>query len=301
MILDEDLIKAFLDNIDMGVYFVDGERKILYWSNGAERITGYKSSEVVGKHCSDDILIHVDEKGNQICFIGCPLSESIVDGEPKSAEVFLHHKDGYRIPVSVNIVPLRDSGGNIVGAVEVFNDISPKRQASEKIEELEKIAYVDLLTELPNRRFMEINLAARHQEMTGYGSPYGVVMMDLDNFKNINDRYGHDVGDRVLKMVANTLKKNMRENDIVGRWGGEEFLAIIPDVKEEELISITNRFHALVEQSIMFTENGSINITISVGATMAQPHDTIESLLKRADQLMYQSKNNGRNKVSVGF
>jgi diguanylate cyclase (GGDEF)-like protein/PAS domain S-box-containing protein len=294
----EAFYKNLLDNLYDGLYFVDKDRRITYWNRGAERITGYRSDEVTGRCCADNILKHIDEKGTPLCEGGCPLSETLADGGLRSAEIYLLHKDGHRVPISVRVAPVHDARGKITGAVEIFTDNTPHAAALERIAEYEKIIYIDPLTELANRRYTEITLNARYEEMERYGWPFGVVFIDIDHFKKINDRYGHDVGDEVLKMVARTLSKSLRSFDVLGRWGGEEFIGVIANVDADELIMTANRFRMLVEQS-RFAVGSPDRVTISLGATLARPGDTIADLLKRADKLMYESKAAGRNRVTL--
>lgn len=297
--VDNEFYRNLLDNLYDGVYFVDFERKITYWNKSAERITGYKSSELIGKHCWDNILIHIDDHGNNLCKRSCPLEETIADGHPRETEAYLHHKDGHRVPVLIRTAPIRNPAGTVVGAIEIFSDNSSKIAFLHRIEELQRMAILDHLTGLTNRRYIEMSLEARLSEMHRYGWPFGVLFIDIDNFKRINDVYGHDTGDEVLKMVARTFINNSRPFDTVGRWGGEEFVAIILNVSEDLLYSIANRLRILVEQSSLSADSDNIRVTISVGATFAQQTDTVETLLKRADQLMYQSKIAGRNCVTM--
>jgi diguanylate cyclase (GGDEF)-like protein/PAS domain S-box-containing protein len=294
-----DLHKNILDNLYDGLYFVDLERRITYWNKGAEMISGFSSSGVIGACCSDNILMHVDEQGTLLCNELCPLTATIADGTPRKAEMYLHHKDGHRIPILVRVAPLQDEKGTIIGAAEVFTDNSSHIAALQRINELERVAYIDPLTELANKRFTEISLRARFDEMWRYGWNFGVILMDIDNFKHINDLYGHDIGNRTLRMVAQTLLKNSRSFDVVGRWGGEEFLAIIMNTQKDHLTSIANRFRILVEKSGLFVDKDIVQATISLGATLAHPKDTAVDLLKRVDKLMYQSKASGKNCVSV--
>ena len=124
--------------------------------------------------------------------------------------------------------------------------------------------------------------------------------MDIDGFKRINDAFGHDVGDEVLKMVARTLSRNVRSGDMVCRWGGEEFVAIVAHLnRSEELMKIAEKLRLLVANSSVSSEEALINPHISVGATLCRADDSEESLLKRADRLMYLSKEKGGNSVSM--
>ena len=292
------LYKEMLDSFYEGVYFVDNSRTITFWNKGAERISGFNSNEILGKHCYENILNHVDDSGKQLCFDGCPLSKTIIDGQRRETGVYLHHKDGHRVSVSVRAIPLLIDG-NIIGAVEVFSDDKNQAEISKKIDELTTLALYDQLTELPNRRYLDSFLDNRLRDFKELGIPFALAMMDIDHFKIFNDTYGHDVGDLVLKMLAKTIKNLVRKNDLIGRWGGEEFLAIITGVSEEELKLILEKVRALVEKSVLRHENKPLNITISIGTTTASKEDTAASILKRADNALYMSKANGRNIVTI--
>ena len=299
MAIKTDLYKSILDNLSEGVYFVDRERRISYWNKGAERITGHRSNEVVGSFCRDNILNHVDGHGVELCRELCPLAKAMLEGTNQEAEVYLKHKDGHRVPVSVRGVPFRDSKGAIVGAVEIFSDISVKDRLTQRLEELRKMALLDPLTGMGNRRFVETGLNSRLNELQRYSWKFGLLFIDIDHFKKVNDSYGHETGDLVLKMVAGTLVHNARSFDLIGRWGGEEFVAIIVNVTGEELFRIAQKYLVLVRESSLLAGKDRISVTISIGATLARPDDSPETLLKRADQLMYQSKLSGRNCVTM--
>ncbi len=298
MMTNDALYRTLLDNLYDGVYFVDQDRRITFWNRGAERITGYLGSEVVGRQCSDNILVHVDKNGKRLCTEICPLSDAVNNRAERSKEVFLHHKNGYRVPITIRVAPIRNERGSVVGGVEIFTDNTPAAVALERLAELERLAYVDALTGLANRRYAEITLNARLEELQRYGWRFGVLFIDIDNFKEINDRYGHDLGDQVLKMVAKTLQNSVRSFDVVSRWGGEECVAVIANVESENLLTAASRCRALVEESSLSTDPG-LHVTVSLGATLARMDDTIDSLIKRADALMYRSKNAGKNRVTA--
>ena len=292
--------KNLLDNLYDGVYFVNRAREIVYWNRGAERITGYKGADIIGSHCWDNILTHVDIQGNSLCLTDCPLVKVITSGVEIRAEVFLSHKDGHRIPVLVRATPITDSRGRIVGAVEIFSDNSEKISALQLVEELQHKVFLDPLTDLANRRYVEMNLQVKANEKSRYGWDYGVIMMDIDHFKDVNDRYGHDVGDEALKMIARTLLYSSRSSDMVGRWGGEEFIAVISNTNGPKLRDIAERYRSLIERSGLPLGEKILRITTSVGATIAHPDESPESVIKRSDRLLYESKEAGRNRVTIG-
>lgn len=289
-----------IENIHDGLYFVDCNRRITYWNKAAEQMTGFSAEEVVGKSCSDNILTHVDSEGRNLCHGLCPLGQSIKDGKPREVEVYMHHKYGHRIPVSVRTSALRDDLDNIIGGVELFTDISNHRANEIRLKELEKIAMLDRLTQLANRNFIENELTSRFQEHKRYQVPFGILFIDIDHFKEFNDAYGHDIGDQVLKFVAQTFIKSSRPFDLYGRWGGEEFIGIIRNIEEKDLLHLGNKLRVLVQKSYIAHGKDKLHVTISLGATMVTDDDTIESLLKRADTLLYESKKAGRNRLTPG-
>ncbi len=289
----------FLDNLFDSAYIVDTNKKIVYWNKSAEILTGFDSNEVLGHCCSDNILTHIDSAGTGLCKTACPLSLTLKDFQPREAEVFLHHKNGMRIPVSIRISPIHNEHGEIVGAVEFFHDNNPKITLLQQIEELKELALIDPLTQLGNRRYIEMCLQTRLAELNRNDIPFGILFLDVDNFKRVNDTYGHDVGDRVLTIVAKTLLHNSRAMDIYGRLGGEELMGIIRINDGQQLHIQAERIRMLIENSYLIHQEKQIRVTVSIGATMAAKDDTLVSLITRADNLMYESKRTGKNRVTL--
>jgi diguanylate cyclase (GGDEF)-like protein/PAS domain S-box-containing protein len=289
---------GILDIMHDGIYFIDLERNITYWNKGAEDISGFSRDEVIGKSCADNILIHVDASGRQLCNVACPVNATMQDCMEREANVFLHHKKGHRVPVTVRTVPFLDDSGRVSGAAEIFWDNSEKVMDAGFIEELKKAALFDHLTGLPNRRYLEMRLKIAFDEMKRYGFLFGLIFTDIDHFKKINDKYGHEVGDNILKMVSSTLGSNLRSSDLIGRWGGEEFILVIKHLKKPLHINSTaEKLRMLVEES-GFNFNGEIiKATITMGAAVVKKGDTQEILIKRADGLLYSGKESGRNRV----
>ena len=293
--------KEIADNSHNGVCVLDLDRTIVYWNHGAERISGYTAAEVLGRRCYDNLLVHVDSEGRAMCGDGsCLAARSMRQDEPCEMEVYLLHREGYRVPVVSRTKPIKDTNGVITGAVEIFNENSRELAALERIKDLEKLSLLDELTGLGNRRHAEMHLQSRLDQLARYDWPFGLLYFDIDLFKRVNDIYGHDEGDRVLKVVAQTAQAGVRSFDIVSRWGGEEFTAIVENTDGPVLLAVAEKLRRLVENSPVVLGGDTIVTTVSVGATLGVPHDSIESLVKRADELMYESKGRGRNKVTLG-
>jgi len=293
--MNPDLYKDILDNLFDGVYLVDKDRRISYWNGGAERISGFSSDDVLGHCCADNILMHINAEGEQLCLGSCPLHMTLRDGMQREAEVFLHHKAGHRLPVTVRISPLRDESGVIVGAVEVFSDATNHKRIQEELSELRQFSLADPLTGLGNRRSVVREFERRLAEYKRFAIPFGLLFVDIDGFKRVNDTYGHESGDRVLVAVGKTLRNALRGIDTVCRWGGEEFLALVPRVDEPTFRAVAERMRRFVEGSPIPLSAGALQVTISVGGALAAPDDTLNSLTSRADAMMYKAKQCGRN------
>ncbi len=301
MKLEQGSYKSIIENLHDGLYLVDTNRVITYWNRAAEKITGYRADEVIGRPCSDNILTHVDKEGNRMCTTVCPLAATMADNIPREAQIYLHHKDGHRVPVSVRLSTMTDTEGEIIGGIELFTDISNQEVNMLRVKELEKMAFLDNLTKLANRNFIQRELQNRFEEIKRYNLPFGILFMDIDHFKNFNDEYGHDVGDLVLRFVAKTFASNSRPFDFYGRWGGEEFIGVIRNINRDDLINLGNRVRELVASSYIVNNlNQTLQVTISIGATMANEQDNVDSLIKRADELLYKSKSSGRNCLTFG-
>ncbi len=296
MVYDKSLVQL-MSSLDSGVYFVDRRRKIFFWNKAAELLTGYSSEKVVGSSCSENILRHITAEGKELCLHGCPLVGTISDGQVRQTQVYMHHRDGHRLPITVWAAPLTDESGATIGAIEMFTDQGDRSSLLKELEKLRHEVLTDPLTGLGNRRYLQIITNTRIEEAEKGSEGFGLLMADIDHFKKVNDAHGHNVGDRALKMVASTLGSAVRPLDAAVRWGGEEFILICPNVKPGVLGEIAERLRLLVEHSWLELEDKSLlRVTISLGATKFRKGDTLESIVARADSCLYQAKNSGRNR-----
>ena len=290
-----ELLDQFFD----GVYVVDRQRQIVFWNKCAERITGYGRDEVLGRCCADNILRHVSLEGQPLCENGCPLQATMLDAQTRTVDVYLHHKDGHRVSVQVRALPLRDEVGEIAGSIEIFVDTSRQEAMFRQLKELERSLYQDELTGIGNRKFAEVRLSELMGAFTEHGQTFGVLFVDIDLFKRVNDIYGHPVGDRVIRLVARSLQNGLRPTDRVCRFGGEEFLCLLPNLTVEEMLQVGERLRMLVEQSGLDLPTGTLRASVSIGGALCRSGDTSFAVIERADQSMYRAKELGRNKVVV--
>jgi diguanylate cyclase (GGDEF)-like protein/PAS domain S-box-containing protein len=285
-----------LENLYDGVYFVDRDRRILYWNKGAERISGYTAGEVVGKYCHANMLDHLNEEGCHLCHSGCPLVDAVSRGTSTVARVLLKHRDGRRIPVDIHVMPAIDDRGQVLGGVEIFRDASTAVALETTLKEMRKLAERDSLTGVANRRHLDEMLRLEHEVFRRTGQPFSVIMADIDHFKRINDRFGHQDGDKALIAFAHELEKLSRAHDLVGRFGGEEFLVILRETRLSEAIVIADLMRRAAPKASPI-QMPCQRLTASFGVAEADQTGTLEGLMRHVDRALYAAKASGRNCV----
>ncbi len=220
--------------------------------------------------------------------------------------LFLYFRSGVS-PVGVRSVILAFLAGNIIGlltSIRLYayrrNQYKAQHQEQLARQELERLATTDSLTQLANRhRFMEVI----HQEFERFRrsqAPFCLLSIDLDHFKHINDTSGHAIGDTVLKQFGVLASSQIRQIDLVGRLGGEEFAILLVETRLEQALDVANRIRELCEQAALQTPASKIQLTTSIGVAEVQEGDaSVDEIFLRSDQALYRAKQNGRNQVSL--
>ena len=176
--------------------------------------------------------------------------------------------------------------------------IATSISVTKRLEELQQISMTDSLTGLYNRRYLNQKIKQEYNCYLNTNSPFSLVSADIDLFKNINDLYGHDCGDAVLTSVTQDISKTVRTSDSIARWGGEEFLILLPATNREQAILLAERIRTAVEAHVYkFGNNKSISVTLTLGVAVANHADTIDKIIKRADLALYYGKRKSRNCV----
>lgn len=298
---ETDTYTWLLNELQDAACCVGRERRVVYWNPAAERLTGFTRGEVEGRCCGDNILQHVDDDGSHLCRGGCPLALTMEDGQSRETRMYLHHKEGHRVPVNVRCSPLRDAEGRIIGGIEFFSDASLAVLLQQRVEELESLGLLDRLTDLASRRYMELAFHQCLAELERYRWTFGVLLLDIDRFRRINLRNSPGSCDRLLRAIAQTLRHDCRPFDLVGRWGGDEFLVILKHVDDAQVTAAARRFRALIARTFVELGDGkTLSATASIGAATARPDDTMETLMDRLSRNVAASRRRGGNLVTFG-
>jgi diguanylate cyclase (GGDEF)-like protein/PAS domain S-box-containing protein len=297
----KNVVNTVLNQVQDAVVWLDRDRKVVYWNKAAEQISGKQASAILGKACFEEPALFVDSGGVNICRDKCPVAMTLKDGAPRTIEVYLLHKEGFRMPATLRIIPVFKAGGEIIGAVETFSSAAPKVTIPLSFTELEKMGLIETETGIPSKQYLDMTLNTRVEEFQKYGLSFGLIYVDIDNYGKILEKHGRFNASKIVRTVARTLYKNIRFFDIVGRWGTEEFLVVLLNIDDSRLDIVANKLRLLVSESYITTETGMLNATVSMGASLVLRYDTTESLIKRSEQLMMHSKWLGKNRVSMSF
>lgn len=293
--MDAEFYRGLLDSLAEGVYFVDRDRCVKYWNKAAERLSGYAAQEVLGNRGADKILQHVVMLGGSLCIQEYPLAATMEDGQVREAELYLLHKYGYRMPVVVRATPVRDSSGAIVGAAEVFRSNVKDMNVLEELEALHKESFTDQLTGVGNRRFANMTLKILETSSSGYGVPFGVLMVEIDGFSARSEAWGQELSGQVLRMVAQTLAKTLRSLDAICRWNGTDFVLLVAIANEQMLLGMAKRQRLLVETSSLDRGGEDITVTASLGGAVSRPGETAAEVVARATAQLRRSQAAGGN------
>lgn len=286
-----------LESMYDGFYLVDSNRNFIIWNEGAERTLGHSARQMLGSPWSPQQLSYCDDLGTPLPDDRCPMNVVVSTRKAMISTVRMQRADGQSTEVELQTIPLVDQHGRLQGTAEIFRDQRRTEKPAE-YRELKLAATRDALTAVANRGEMESQLQVMVKRFNNHadGEPFSLIFIDVDFFKNINDTFGHTVGDEVLVDVARLLQRETYSGELVARYGGEEFVVICPATELEQAHRRAERLRlAIPEADIAGIPN--YRITASFGVTEVEPGDTSEAVLKRADKALYAAKNTGRNKT----
>jgi PAS domain S-box-containing protein/diguanylate cyclase (GGDEF)-like protein len=291
--LDPAVYKTILEDLPSGVFVLDLEGRIQFWNGWAERISGYLRQEVIGRRCSDNLLAHCDAENNVLCGAACPLQQTMRDGRMREASLFLRHKDGQRVPVRARAIPVRDAEGTIVGAAESFDERRPRPEPQWHPGGKPAHGDLDPLTGVLDSPSTEVCLRESFRDFEEDGIPFGILAIAIDDLAGVREQRGPQAEEKVLRMVATTLSKNLPGVDVVGRWRENWFLVIVDKCPVAALSQIGAALRPVVGAAAVSWWGERVSVTISVGGAEALADDTVESLLARCEQALEASIGRG--------
>lgn len=282
-----DELHRYFDIVDKHIIssHTDLEGNITYASDAFCHVSQYSQKELIGK--PHRIVRHPDMPDT----IYEDLWETISSGKSWRGDIKNRAKDGSAYWVEMNIDPKLNEKGEVFGYAAISQNVSDKKR-------IEGLSITDSLTRLYNRLKLDKAIIYEVDRSHRYHNPLSIVLFDVDDFKSVNDTYGHQTGDTVLVTIAGIIHSLVRDADIAGRWGGEEFMIICPDTDSDGAAKLAEKLRKAIAEH-QFTKVG--NKSCSFGVATLQDKEDAQSLISRADEVMYQAKNEGRNRVAVSW
>jgi len=291
------LHRLLLEVLPFGVYVVNREARVILWSEGAEQLTGYLRQDVVGRSCQEELLSHCDSENNPLQGTMIPLLATLHEGRAASGQVSLRVKNGHFLPVQIRTLPLRDERGHLIGAAEIFEEIVPRARDDRRQSKLGAYGCLDGLTGLLNHSMIQAHLKESLSLHLVYPIPFCVMCFTIDELPELRKRYGQAGVDAALRAVAQTLENGLRPTDFLGRWTEHEFMGILPECSESDVIKVGDRLGRLVRNSGVPWWGDKMRVTIAVGATAALDNDTVGSIASRAERALKECADAGGNRV----
>lgn len=292
--LSEEKLQIIADYSYAWECWFDADGKVLWTSPSVERITGYAAADFYVNPMLAFDIIDPDDSAR----VREAMAHANQVASKNDLEFRIVHKDGTPRWVAAVSNPICDKDGNARGIRSSIRDISVQKELEV---ELQRLAATDSLTGTLNRRAFLEKATEEIYRAARYDKPLTVAMFDLDHFKEVNDTYGHHVGDRCIVMLAEIVKSSIRQSDLFARFGGEEFVLLLPETELAPALQLCERLRRKVEMQRIETDSGEISVTASVGlADFQQNTTTLDEIIARADSALYTAKRNGRNQVAYG-
>jgi len=280
---DAETYRSLLESLPTGLCVVDTQKRIVLWSAGAERITGHLRHDVVGHCCIGEALLHCDQQDCEWCHEDCPLARAMKTAHATEAICFLHHKAGHEILVRARAVPVRNAHCSILGAVETFED-QQQTALDAPADNPHLAACVDEASGVASRVMMESHLRQTLGSFADVQVPFGVLYIRLEDLNGFRSRYGLEAASSLLRVIGRTLEGSLWKTDFIGRWSDDQFLVIVNGCSEQALHSVGTRVRQMLASNGVEWWGERRSLPVSIGRATAQPGDTVESLMGRAEK-----------------
>jgi len=281
---DADICRGILDSLPSGLSVVDMQKKIVFWSDDAERITGHLRHEVIGHSCISESLLHCDQPGCEFCKEDCPVARAIKTSHPAEGIGFLHHKAGYEIPVRIHAVPVHNQHGSIIGAVESFEELQPTTSLNHPRETMSLPGCIDEVTNVASQALMQTHLRRTLATFVEVQVPFGILCLRLEGFAHFRASLGPEAASSLLRVVARSLESTLWTTDLLGRWSNDQFLVILNGCREDALASVRERVRRMLANDGIEWWGERRSLPVCIGQASVRPADTLESLINRAQQ-----------------
>jgi diguanylate cyclase (GGDEF)-like protein/PAS domain S-box-containing protein len=281
---DPDTCRSILESLQTGVCVVDMQRRIVFWSDGAARITGYLRHEAIGRCRAGNMLLYPHQKYLGVRVEECPAETAIRNAQPVESATSLHHKAGYRIPLYIRAVPVHNEHGSIIGAVESFDDDQQPENSDDREDGLQLAGYADEVTGIANHAMMHSHLRETLGTFAELQVPFGILCLRMEGLAQFRANFSQEAASALLRVFARTLSGALWRTDFVGRWCDDQFLMILNGCTNNALLAVRERIRKMIANDGIEWWGETRTLPISIGKASARPGDALEAMLERVQQ-----------------
>jgi len=289
-------IEAVFQGSGVGIRSIDSEFRIIEQNKEMDLLCNIERNEAIGRKCYElfgDSRCGTDE---------CTLRQILSGKKQVDVEMERFTKNSKTVSVSLIATPLVNEKGDVTGIIESFHNITKRKKIEKEKEALTKKlkhqAQTDGLTGVFNRQHLDSELKIEIQRAKRYKRPLSLIMLDIDHFKEVNDKCGHQAGDQVLKMITKSMKDIVRTSDFVGRYGGEEFLVVCTETAMDEALNLAKRMKKGIKGVHVLDKEGSLlKVTASFGVAQYSELEDFDKLIMKVDSALYKAKDEGRDRI----
>ena len=301
------LHRLIVDALPLGLYFVNPEGKINVWSDGAEQLTGYLRQDVLGRLMESSIVSSLESEAPDAAasqsHLAHPSQQDFLDPElpdlPTPLTRSIGCKDGHFLAVHLREKPLRDEFGRLLGSVKIFDPAPFSAFHNRRQDKLGAFGCLDPLTGVLNHSMIEAHVKESLNLYHVYPVPFSILCYGVDDLEKFGQRYGRAAVDAAMRIVANVIENGLRPTDFLGRWMKQEFLAILPECGENDVLKVADRLRKMVPQAGVEWWGEKLHATVSIGAAVVNDSDSVSALVNRAEDALRQSSASGGNRVVV--
>jgi len=296
---DPEIYRSVLEHLETGVYIVDRNRRVRFWNEGAEQITGFLRQDVVGRFLREHLLAIGDASKALESDPEDPINLAFRDGKSTVVDVSILHKSGYRIPVVLRTNPIRNSRGAVVGVAESFERNRSASDWTRRQAMYADFGCLDSVTGLAAQSFMETQLRENLIAFGEHNIPFGILLIQVDHLDQFRATRGPGVVPTILRVVAQSLENCLRPTDLVGCWGENQFLAVLMECRESEVVRVGERVRKIISMAEIEWWGDRFSVTSPAGGAGCRAEDTVELLVERAAASLQDSIEKGGNCVVV--
>jgi diguanylate cyclase (GGDEF)-like protein/PAS domain S-box-containing protein len=294
---DPEICRTILESLGTGVCVIDRNKKIVFWSDGAETITGHLRHEVIGHSCDGGALLQCDQPDCESCNEEGPLARALRTAQPAEALGFIHHKAGHEVPVYIRAAPVRNAHGSIIGAVETFENQQQTTSPDHREAGLNLAGCIDDVTGVASHAMMQSHLREALGTFHDVHVPFGVLCFQLEGLEHFRTSFGQEAASALLRMVAHDLENTLWKTDFVGRWSDDQFLVILSGCAEEALHAVQERVRRILANDRIDWWGEKRSLPVLIGYATVRPGDSTESLMERAQKRSLASRERDHSAV----